>query len=82
MKKLLVFILSLIYVSLMYQGSLFIIIPLFGAVLIPLGLLICYHKSIYKDNLMGNLMSVFSTLLATFIGILANYCGAYIRWEI
>lgn len=76
MKKLLVFILSLIYVSLIYQGSWFILIPLFGAVLIPLGLLICYHKLIYIDNLIGNLMSVLSTLFATFIGILANYFGA------
>ncbi|QKE71645.1 hypothetical protein HPK19_02025 [Arthrobacter citreus] len=75
MKKILIYILSLIVVSLLYKGALFFIIPLFGAAFIPLVLLVSYHKFIFKDNLSGNLFTVLLTIVAILIGSLVNHIG-------
>jgi len=75
MRKILIYILSLIFVSIIYQGTLFFIIPLFGAVLIPFVFLVSYHKLIFKDNLYGNLLTVLLTIVAIVIGCIANHIG-------
>lgn len=74
MKKLFIYVLSLLTVSILYQGPLFFLIPL-SAILIPIGLIVTYHKYLFRNNYVGKLLTVVVTLGSILVGVLAHHVG-------